>query len=111
MSIHDTYCSCVLCFLKEVVPITIIVFTALFILFIGINTLDNHISFPMQIQKVEQVRKDLVTAPIGERSELINRAVSWNQSIVSCRYWNSRWWADLMYPDGCNDLLLINVSE
>ncbi len=60
--------------------------------------------------KIEQVRTDLLAAPPGDRAELINTAVKWNQGIVACRYWNTVWFADMLYHDGCEQVELIDVS-
>ena len=105
---HGTRCYCVFC--DFVVPVLIGI-VIVFIIGLGIGSVAAHLQFQAQIHQVEQVRASLQSVDPGDRAELINTAVGWNTRIVSCRYWNTRWYADFLSPDGCNDLELIDVSK
>ncbi len=106
---HGTYCTCIWCFVKEVVPLVIIVMTGICIFILITNSIIRRTVFLLEVQKIEQVRKDLAVVSPGDRGELIEHAVDWNQFIVENRYWNSKWYADFMYPDGWNDILFIDI--
>jgi len=96
--------------IKEFSLFILTFFGAVCIVAFGIVGISNQINFPAQLRRVEVVRSSLPTVAPGDRGELISRAVRWNERIVNCQYWNSRWWSDVFYPDGCNGVDLIDVS-
>lgn len=110
MSKHAHFCSCLRCFIREIGSLFGGAFLIMIVLFYGSLAVVAHVGFPALVAEIEQVRTDLVDVPPGDRAELINTAVKWNQRIAGCRYWNTVWFADPLYADGCDQLELLDVS-
>lgn len=107
---HDKYCTCIFCFFKQILIPIVLIFSFVMLTIYILTVVEYRTNFPLQVVEIEQVRKDINTAPAGyERSKLIYKAVYWNIKISKCQYGNSIWWRDIFYSDGCDSIELIDI--
>ena len=94
----------------SIIGITVIaVLVVLALLAFVIAATCERLSFPGEVARIERLRKDVRAARPGSDEDVIGLAAEMNQRIASRKQYNSLWWADLVLPDGWDDIQFIAI--
>jgi len=71
----------------------------------------NHLNFPVDLARVEQLRKDAQDIDIRGSEGIYAMVCKYNQKIAINQKWNSMWWADWFISDRWNDVESIQLPK
>jgi hypothetical protein len=68
-----------------------------------------RVAYPSEVQRVEMIRENVCVVDGDQRKAVLDRALNWNEKIVSCQYWRNYWYSKWAFAS-CEELELIDIT-
>jgi len=85
------------------------VILATVLIMITVYALVNHLTFPGNLARIEQLRADILNVQIAASEDVAGQVTVWNQRIRENQYWNGQPIFDLLVADGWDDVEIIEL--
>lgn len=97
-------------FKEFLIVVSITIATMLLITYITV-AIANQINTPMDIARIEQLRKDMENIKSSNSEDVIGQATQQNQIIVEKQIWNKTLFGDFLVPDVWDTVKLIEIPK
>ena len=97
--------------MKEVRTFVFVLVAGVVAFIYGIFIIGEQLGFPSQVASIEQLRKDAALIDLAASEDVLGQVAEVNRKITSKQRLNELWWADLVIPDGWDDVEFIPIER
>jgi hypothetical protein len=71
----------------------------------------NRLGFEAEQLAAHEIRTSVERLGCTASEDVIGSAVQWNRTVATTKFWNRRWIADPLIPDGWDTVSVVNVPR